>query len=257
MTEQYESRQTNIVREAFASPLFLAFSILMSVATIVNYFNVFYILATIGMWIAFASAKSKDVKMKSSGIKLLSGTAKAFKIFSLVLSIIIIVSCLFTTIIFAASGNSISEKIDEKIITSNDSFADFVNSEYEKSCNRPLPEEIYKGLEEFDAIGISIGKLICIVIVCLSLAGLFVGIIYLVLALTFYRFLHKFIRSVCLYNENDGGIIEKATAVKIWLIVLGIFSAIGSITLAFANPLLLSVPAMLIVGYAWVGKYFC
>lgn len=259
MNEQNETRQTNLVREAFSSPLFLALSIIVSVATLINFFNVFYILLTIGMWIAFASAKSKDVKMKGNGIKLLSGTSKALWIVFLVIAIIIIVFSIISLTVFTFVGNDLADEIDSGVIQI-DSITGTVSDYYEEYFDEKLPNEVYEVLQEYESLlsgsDISIGTLVCMALILVSISGLFFGAFYLVLSLTFFRFLHKFARSVFLYNENNGGTIEKSKAVKGWLIVMGIFTAIGSFALVFSNPLYLAEPAMLIVAYVWVGKYF-
>lgn len=259
MNEQNEQRQTNLVREACSSPLFLALSIIVSVATLISFYNVFYILLTIGMWLAFASAKSKDAKMKGNGLKLLSGTAKAIRIVALVIAIIIIVFSIISLIVVSFVGPDLAHEIDSGVI-SVDSIAGIVSDYYEEYFDEKLPSDVYEALQEYESLlsgsDISVGTLLCIVLIFLSISGVFFGAFYLVLSLTFFRFLHKFIRSVFLYNENNGGTIEKSKAVKGWLIVMGILSAIGSFALVFSNPLYLAEPAMLIVAYIWVGKYF-
>ena len=265
MTENQEVKiidPVNRLKEAFGSPLFLTLAILVSVVTGVGIFlfsfNIFYILTTIGVWLVYASAKS-DGALNSNGLAMISGTAKAVKIVSLVMAILIIV----LAVVFAGLCSVSIPSIMEEDLTVYDLKAAVYEALEESgavvSINGSTIEEVFDALEEaVGTAGISLSSFFVIFIVIVAVSLLIIGAVLLVLSLTFCRTLHKFHKSVC-ENAKCGAEIQKAKSLKVWLMVLGILSAIGALSAGVEVSMLSSFAGagVYIVGSVWVSKYFC
>ena len=265
MTENQEVKiidPANRLKEAFGSPLFLALAILVSIVTGIGIFfssfDIFYILTTIGVWLVYASAKSNG-PLSSTGLAMISGTAKAIKIVSLVLAILLIV----LAVVFAGICSvSIPSIIEEDITVPELKYAVYEaleESGVSVSINDSTIEEVFDALEEaVDSAEIPLSAFFVIFIVVIELFILICGVVMLVLSLTFYRTLHKFHKSVC-ENARYISEIQKAKSLKVWLMVLGILSAIGSLSTVGELTMISSLAgaAVYIVGSVFVGKYFC
>ena len=261
MTENQEVRiidPTNRIKEAYGSPLFLTLAILVSAATLAGLmlwssFNILYILTTIGMWIAYAAAKKPVFDSNNKGLSMISGTAKAAKIIMLVAAIILLVCAIILTGVCAVMIPALAEEDVMMTIYDLEYYL-----EQEAGMALTIDEELNALLyEAFGDALFSAAALITAVFVIMIVVFFFVGIILLVLSLTFYKTLHKFCRSVC-ENVKCGAPIEKANSLKAWLIVLGVFSAIGALgSLVYLDISAIAEAGIYIVGYVWVKKYFC
>ena len=264
MTENQEVKiidPANRLKEAFGSPFFLALAILVSIVTGIGiYFssyNIFYILTTIGVWIVYASAKS-DGPLSSTGLAMISGTAKAVKIVALVLAILVLVLAVIVGGLCSVWLPSVDEDVTVSELKADVCEALDKNGIF-ISVNDLTLNEIFDALEEGTKTAeISLRSFLVILIVVAELFLFIYGGVMLVLSLTFYRTLHKFHKSVC-ENARYISEIQKAKSLKVWLMVLGILSAIGSLSTVGELTMISSLAgaAVYIVGSVFVGKYFC
>ena len=269
MYENNEERiidPTNQLRRAFYSPLFLTLCILVSVVTffelMAGSINPIYILVTIGSWLVYASAL-RGGRLDHSGLAIISGTAKAMKILCIVLAIILLVCTAVVIVTGIFSVTTFSIEYDTEITVRQ--FFDMLQNELINE--NPTLDLNAIGFYEFrDAIiertdnaKFSISGVILASFVISSVVMAVVGALLLVMGLTFYKTLHTFHKSVCLNAQNGLSGIKKANSLRVWLMVIGILSAIGSIPLSI-NPITLSSLAsagVYIVGSVFVSKYFC
>ena len=251
MTENQENiiiDPANRIRDAYASPIFLALAILTSGAAILG-LNLLYALAAIAMWITYAAAKgTADM---TSGLAFISGVAKAAKIVMRVAGILLIVCAVLLAAVGVVAMGMVEEYDRPLTVYDIDGYIEDEMGEYITDEARG---ELFDGLYEILGEGsYAATALALIVIVAIVTFVLVSGIIYVVLAGTFYSALHKFSRSVC-ENAKNGAPIEKAKALSVWLIVMGVFSVF-----ALADELALSVilcAAVYILGSVWIKKYF-
>ena len=260
MTENQEVKiidPANRIKEAYSSPLFLTLSILVSIATAAGLMwgrvNVLYLLTTIGMWLAFAAAKKPVFDSNNKGLTMISGTAKAAKIVIMVAAIVLLVCAVILTACCAVIIPALAE--EDAMITIYD-LEYYI--EQETGGEFAMDEDLTYFL--YEVVGdtlFSAAALVTAVLVMLIVLFFFLGVVMLVLSLTFYKTLHKFCRSVC-ENVKCGAPIEKASSLKTWLLVLGVFAAIGAVgALAYFDIASIAEAGIYIVGYVWVNKYFC
>lgn len=217
-------------------------------------FNVFYILTTIGMWLVFAAAKKPVFDSDNKGLTMISGTAKAAKIVIMVAAIVLLVCAVVLTACCAVIIPALAEEEDVMITIYDLEY--YIEQEIgsELSMDEDLTYLLY---ESFGDTLFSAAALVTAVFVMLIVLFFFVGIIMLVMSLTFYKTLHKFCKSVC-ENVKCGAPIEKASSLKTWLIVLGAFAAIGAVgSLVYFDITSIAEAGIYIVGYVWINKYFC
>ena len=245
---------------AFSSPLFLTLCILVStvagVSLISGSINVIYVLITIGAWMTYASALKGE--LNRSGLAMISGTTKAVKIIFIVVGAILIVCSIM---IAAFSGSVIQEILKDGEIKS---FADLFKSDagnYLK-INGVKASALHEVAAELDAAlkesGVPFGALLEAFLFGISI-GLFIGgALMMVMAFTFYRTLHKFHKSVCLNAKYGTSEIKSAKAARVWLLVLGILSAIGALSTPISVALLpqLANVGVYIVGYVFISRHF-
>ena len=247
---------------AFSSPLFLTLCILVSVVAgfslMMGSINVIYVLITIATWITYASA-CKGV-LNHTGLAMISGTTKAVKILLIVVGIILIVSAVITA---AFGGSAVQDMIiDSEAKTVSDLIADIEQELAENNVSIYLSESMIKEISELDEVirseDVPLGLVLESVLFGIVVAMFFSGAILVVIAFTFFRMLHKFHKSVCLNSKDGITEIKCAKAASIWLLVLGILSAIGALSAPGSLVLIQSLvsSSVYIVGYVFISRYF-
>lgn len=247
--------------EALSSPLFLTLAVLLSVVTgaslIGGSINILYLLSMIGAWLVYTSAKKYELNDK--GLALISGTSKAAKIICLVVSIFLIVMA----VVFAFGVSGIISELPEKLTA--ESIMNTIDETMAKGnlkLDKYTYDTVQKALIEIEkAMGTTnISVFFSVLLITLVAVMFVVGVVILVLSLTFYKTLHKFNKSVC-ERARMGAEIKKASSLRVWLMVFGIISGIGalsSISMFYlvGSAASLAQAGVYIVGSIWIGKYF-
>lgn len=247
--------------EALSSPLFLTLAVLLSVVTgaslIGGSINILYLLSMIGAWLVYTSAKKYELNDK--GLALISGTSKAAKIICLVVSIFLIVMA----VVFAFGVSGIISELPEKLTA--ESIMNTIDETMAKGnlkLDKYTYDTVQKALIEIEkAMGTTnISVFFSVLLITLVAVMFVVGVVTLVLSLTFYKTLHKFNKSVC-ERARMGAEIKKASSLRVWLMVFGIISGIGALSSISAFYLVgsaasLAQAGVYIVGSIWIGKYF-
>ena len=204
----------------------------------------------------YASALKGE--LNRSGLAMISGTTKAVKIIFIVAGAILIVCSI---VIAALSGSAIQEMLTDGEVTS---FSELFKSDVGNylEINGVKASGLQEFAAELDAAikesGVPFGALLEAFLFGVSI-GLFIGgALMLVMAFTFYRTLHKFHKSVCLNAKYGTSEIKSAKAAKVWLLVLGILSAISALSTPIGVALLpqLVNAGVYIVGYVFISRYF-
>ena len=267
MNENYEERivdPTNHLKTAFSSPLFLALCILVSAVSVLSLMagaiNVIYILITIGSWIVYASALNSS-RISHAGLAMISGTAKAIKIIITVAAIILFVCTAVTIFLSIFAVTTVA--IEGQTITVEKLFDVIQNTILKENPNFDLRAIGFYELRDavLAEVGYHVELLVSDILLTIWVASSIVtalaGAIYLVMGLTFYKTLHTFHKSVCLNAQNGISGIKKANSLRVWLIVLGALTAIGSLPLMVINLSGLATAGVYIVGAVFISKYFC
>lgn len=225
--------------KALEDPLFLALCILTTISSAIS-FDVFSILITIGMWMAYVNIQ--NAKSPLSGAKLVAGTLKALYIFNWVCVPIFFLIGAFCFIFSGVIGRS------EGVMILFDKYvlAEINVTEYF------LETGILDSFED-------ISKLITVASVVMGIALMFAAIVLILLNIFFFCKLYKFAASVrdSMTSEHDE--ILYADTVKTWLLVLAILNGISlpSAILSFSDVLPIGITvAVYAVAYVWIKKHF-
>ena len=260
------------LKKHLTSPLFLAVTILVTVATAISLlvsFNIFLILVTIAMWVTYANAKSTAYPMSTSGLKFNYGLNMATFVINWVCVAMLVPCVIIFGIMTPFFVNAVNSSADEFEIIADEYFEsrDHIEGDMDKLLDEMYEEEEFAELmylmesqygfgraelEEFMEdhlvdfldiffedvtgfiIGIFVGLLVWILLVVILL------IVFNICAVNKFR---KFAQSlITAYETNDASQI-KHKGVFGWLIVVGVFS--------MANPVL---GAAYIVSAVWVKK---
>lgn len=237
MDEQIISTPTpvkpHVVTGAVKSPLFLTVAILMSISVGIKAItalsannlsvDIIGLLIMIGMWIAYVNASKtpKEQAIPANGLNMISGTVKAMRIISLVVSIIFIVCSLILILLGV-------------VINQNEAIYHNFRTGYLEGIGSQSLLVGGKVIYDFrDLIATPEAAMRCLIGIGVVL--MFVAIVILVVYyFLFLKTLHRFTYSVC-ENVKNGTPIEKANSVWVWLLVLGIISAVFSLDNLLVN----------------------
>lgn len=234
----------NPVREKilpfFKDSLFLAMCILVSVSTVFSVFSknisVLHILFTIFLWLIFSKAKQNAIDIKN--MRNVSGTVFAYYVIIWVAIGITALGSVLSIIGLVAAGNAVG-------------FSRLLNQILSKSSGVIGGSDILSNLISGSMIAAIAIAFIIIILVCCIAASL--------INIFAMRNIHKFARSLYVSAANGVFAFEEVKATTIWLLILGIFRGINSLTTindltAFvANG---SISAAYIVAYVLLKKYF-
>ena len=229
-----------ILKQWGSSTMALVIAILVTAAAVLPWvsgsFDLFNVLFAIGLWMIYGAAKSPDPAMNPSGLKFVSGTARAVRIVMQVVAVILFVCGI---LFLVASGAVANAGLDQ----------------YLQYALRTEPElAAYAWL--FADIPFALFMSI------FAVAFIVIGIVLQLFVIFFYRNVHKLARSV--KESAMTGIlrIEKADTVRKWCMVLGILAAIGCVSnVASPDTSFLSVlasgcdAAASIVSAVFIKKY--
>lgn len=212
------------LRAALSSGLFLAICVLSTVALFFNSFDfdfsqgistgsidVFGIISTVGLWITYASARDRKGEINPTGATMVSGCIKAQRIL-----IWVLIGIVAAFGILCIVAGAVIQAVPELSDTITENFSDYVRltgSEYLDELIATVEELIANGFVMLLFIGIGIGMLIT-------------AIIMLIFNLTYYKSCHRLARSVAEMIKGRTDTLVCTRAVSVWLMVLGIFSAV-------------------------------
>lgn len=242
-----EPKPENSITKAVKNQKFLAICILYSIFFALPFLsslsggfslNIIGLLFTIGLWMVYANGQKTLVTdpLSFTAPNLLSGTVKACRIIVLVLSILSMVIGVLCGICVPILNTA--PDLKESFVAEFQAIQLTVGGNVFRFADKP---EL--------AIAILIGCAIGFIIA---------GILLLVLHYCFfYRYLHRLTYSVC-ENIKNGTEIDYTPALRKWLMVLGILTAI---TAAVSGTMLAMIAngcsaASMIVASVWLKEQF-
>ena len=225
---------------AFSNALFLVVCILVTVSTVFSSFtptdtsqsfspDVLGILFSIFLWITFVSAKKGNVSVKS--LRSTSGIVLAMYILMwVVIGLFVIAGAIFLVI-----GNDAGK------------FLEAVMVELPYETRYEIANIISElGISSIDDI------LVFFAIVAFVSAG-----IATVLNILFYGSLRKFAKTLYTSALNGADSIKKASVCSIWLLIVGIFTALTIFNSSGAEIIAkISQSATYIILFIWIRKFF-
>ena len=172
-------------------------------------FNVIGLLFTIGLWMVYANGQKISLAepLAFTAPNLLSGTVKACRIITLVLSILFMVSGVLCGICVP-------------ILNAAPDFKEEIVGEFQ-AIQLIVGNNVFRFADHPDMAGaILIGCAICLI-----LAGVLCLVLYYCF---FYRYLHRLTYSIC-ENLKHGSEIDYGPALRKWMLVLGILTAVSAL----------------------------
>lgn len=265
-----ESSPAQRIREALASPLMLAISILVSISTLFSLFHslfspntIIMILMTIGCWMAFASAKKSN--SPEGGLKLLYGSAKANYIIAWVVIGILLIAGIAMLVALPYLG-AVMPELDLRIVAINGGYGFSINGDLYASAEISDAIEIIANTVDISSFNdyLSLFRETAIleaaiwqVIVATISISLVISLAFIILFNIFFnRPLYLMIKSVRKSDAENINAISHAKTVRIWCFVLGIFAAIFAILSFMLIPSLAVSAALYIVASVMIKKYF-
>lgn len=214
----------------FASPLYRAICVLITVLFAFTFIGrgewLFPLLFMIAAWITYGKAKKNESPV--SGVRFTKGILTAQYVLLYVLGGILILFGAGLVALHFTTGFTFKEIIDETVNAfelykiDNIPFVGNALSDIIKYVN-----EAYQMLvNDFASVGVSESALHSIMFISISMCLALVGAIVLLFNVLCTRALVVFSDSVCKSADDPNAEIIKAKAVKNWLMVVGIITAI-------------------------------
>lgn len=236
------------LKTAFSGTLFLVMCILMTISVAFSFIGaltsgsfaieIIDLLFVIAMWMVYATSKSADNALSPGGLKLADGTSLAVLVIGWVLfGIFIFFALVFMIVRFA------NIPLD---------LEDLYYAIYSYSGS------VFEGM--IPSISIISSILLSLLVVVFVIAAVVIALVNLF----FFRNLRRFIHSV--RGSAASGVlnIQKAKTVRIWIIVIGVISALNAVSNLFqmsekgALSALASCAyaAAIIIAFVWIGQNF-
>lgn len=194
----------------------------------INLGSVFPILVAVGLWIAYANAH-KNFK-RSTGVSILSGTAKATWIVFTVFTAL----CLLVSILFCTSSALLNDVLKESL------------SDPQVESSMAQLEMLFSGEDVGTAFALLFSSVFFICTACLAGVSVLIFLFW------------KFTKSVCRSLESDSYQLAFVRYAKVILLINAIICSIGLLP-ALLNPLLLVSAAIQAAFYyvlfAWVRQF--
>ena len=219
----------------FREPLFLAITILMTVAAAVSLFTgisiggrtelnmaaAIPILYAVALWLIFAEFRSDKQQYSTTGLAIASGTTKAVVIITwIAVGIVAVVMVLL--ILF---GHLLVNYITFPFI---EDFPDIMDIPGAFGASyvplQSMPRQTVPGLDT---------AMILVIVIC----GVVAIAILVILNIFFYKKLHRFTKSLCVGLKNDYLQVDCVKPVKAWLIVMAVITFIGALSAIKLGPL--------------------
>lgn len=243
----------------FSQPLYLAICILMTVLTAIQFiatgFQLLTLLFMIAGWITFGKAKKKESPL--SGVKFTKGVLIAQYVLNYIAGGMLILAGIGLVTLHFTTGFTFQEMIDEVInkITVYGIDRIPVAGEYIEEFLVNFTEAYQNAMNSIAAAGISESALHGIIFISVSMCVVLAGAIVLLFNVLYTRALVVFSDSVCKNAEDPSVEILKARAVKNWLMVMGILTAVGALNIRHIVTIGVSA-ALLICGSIFVKNNF-
>ena len=235
--EQYYSdysaggRVGSLYESIFREPLFLAITIMMTVAAAITLFTgvrvgessyglnlgaAIPILYAVALWMIFAEFRKNTAQHSTTGLAIASGTTKAVFIITWVAVVMVAV----LVVILVLFGNLLVNYLPYPFIQDLPDILDIpgiTGASY-------VPMQAYQGINTAVVLGI-------VFVGALVIAAL------IVVNLCFYKKLHRLTKSACESLKYDHLQIECVKPVKAWLIVFAVVQFLGALGSVKYNPL--------------------
>ena len=243
---------------AFREPLFLAVTILMTVAAALSIFSfkgtdmgvefnmgaAIPILYAVALWMIYGEFRADKRQYSTTGLAIASGTTKAVFIINWV-AVGLVAVLMVITILF---GHLLVNYLTIPFI---EDFPDIIEipgvlgAAYRPGQTNP---------------GHSVPGLDTALVLTIAVIGVVLIALLIVLNLCFYKKLHRFTKSLCVSLKNDYLQIERTRPVKAWLIVFAVFcfiGAAGSVSLSVIESIALICQGLAsIFASVLIGRHF-
>lgn len=228
------------IKAIFASKSFLtatiAYTVVAGASVIWGTVDVFAILFTIGMWLAYASASKSSSPLKD--MKFLSGVLKAYYI----VSIIGIVCLIVAGIIMIFVGPSVM-KMENQImeaIKAMDQVAELdLGSIVVNGNSYSSLEELFNFISQ--SLEIKIATFIGIVIVSLGVFFIIAAVISIIINELFIHKLRKQLEKAIDALASGTDTELRLSGIRGWFVTIGVFAAISALSILTSfDPLLLA-----------------
>lgn len=237
----------NKITKALNSPLFMTVSLLFTVSFGIEAFLSFFLsgslsldiitlLIIIGLWMTYSAAKDTPLteSVPVSGMNLISGTVKAVRIICLVLSVLCMIAGIaFLVMIFIV--NTFPE----------------ISEAYMGEVQAALYILIKQSFGMFDSVSKVTAFSFFMAVLSIGMSALFYVLGYRI----FLKKAHRFVYSLCEHLKT-GTSVENGNALFVWLMVLGIISAVFALLSGTSVLIDGTRAAALIVASCWIKTYF-
>ena len=227
------------IRALFASKAFLtatiAYTVMAGAALIWGTLDVFSILFTIGMWLAYTSASKAMHPLKD--MKFLSGVVKAYYI----VSIIGIVFLILAGVLLIISGPSVANAESEV-----QNIIDTVDRNFVFNWNSVVVDEevTISSLGGFllyvsSMLEMSVAKFLGTFMVIMGIVFIFAAVISILINEFFIHKLSKQMKRAVTALELGTDTELKLGGIRVWFIVIGVLSAISTLSVLTSFDLIM------------------
>ncbi len=243
------------LKKAFGSPLFLTLCLLVSIGAGAALFSgqilIFHIIACIGMWMTYASARSEQPTVEAGGFSLVSGTLKVERIFIWIAVGLCALSAVLL-ILSTALGTFNNMQIKDIFSMVDPSIVDMMLDPAEADVPAASADLYIKMMEWI--LSTTVSDLLLIL-------GIFeiVFTVFLVLYNIFcFRYLCGFSKSIAQYAKGETEELAYTTAAPAWALVIGIFYALSIFSSASAMMFISNscLAVAFIMAFVFSKKYF-
>ena len=225
------SRVGPFYEEVFREPLFLAITIMMTVAAVLTLFTgvrigdrsfglnmgaAIPVLYAVALWLIFTEFRKPVSQHSTTGLAIASGTTKAVFIITWV-AVVMVAVIVVLVILF---GNLLVNYLPYPFIQDLPDILDIPGVTGVSN----VPMQGHPGISIALVIGIAIAGAVAIALL-------------IVINLCFYKKLHRFTKSTCESLRNDHLQIECVRPVKGWLIAFAVLQFLGAAASIATNPM--------------------
>jgi len=215
----------------FSRPLYLAVCILVTIITAINFiahgFDLLSLLFMIAGWVTYGKAKKNESPI--SGVKFTRGVLIAQYVLNYIAGGMLILAGIGLVTLHFTTGFTFREVIDEAMnkISVYGIGNIPVAGDYIEDYLAYFAEVYQRAMEEISAVGISESALHGIIFISVSMCLALAGAVVLLFNVLYTRILVVFAGSICKNAEDPSVDVVKAKAVKNWLMVMGVLTAVG------------------------------
>lgn len=241
----------------FSQPLYLAICILVTVLTAIQFiasgFQLLTLLFMIAGWVTFGKAKKKESPL--SGIKFTHGVLVAKYVLQYIAGGMLILAGLGLVSLHFTTGVTFESLLEQAYNgTAQIGSLPYVG-DTAKEVLVSIMNAYHSAISSVNVVGIDAGAMESIIFISVAMCIALAGAIVLLFNILYTRRLCIFTKSIGENIQDPNAEILKARAVKNWLMVMGVLTAIGVLNLKHFVTIGVSA-AILICGSIFVKNNF-